>query len=225
MNTRFVFCQVAFCFLLTHVCMSCDEGGPSELIPYHLTFLTKADSGAPLENVELFLNKKKIGLSKADGVIRGRVDASIHGSTVNVSWRCPKGYREPQKPLSIQLNVATKESRNRQVQVETSVICIPELRHVSIVVRTNEIADLPVEINGIVAMKTNVAGVATYGTKTKPGSSFDVVLKTDGTKVVGPLNPSRRWVIEDEETLLHFDQVFKVEKMKERSRRRRRRRR
>jgi hypothetical protein len=73
---------------------------------------------------------------------------------------------------------------------------------------------LPLLINGDRMGDTGVTGLAHIPVSLVPGTSLRVTLDTSADPRLRPVNPSRRFAIEDRDSLLVLDQAFAAEKSK-----------
>jgi hypothetical protein len=60
--------------------------------------------------------------------------------------------------------------------------------------------------------RTDAAGAASFALEVPPGSQFTVALSTLERKDIKPLNPSKLFVVNQQDDLFLFDQKFDVER-------------
>lgn len=211
---------VGLAIAATTVLGGCEE----EDVPpprYPFTFTAHADN-EPLAGVTLMVNDTPIGETNAEGVL-SRDLTGPEGARVSIQARCPEGHRSPDAPQVHTLRrVLSLDPAAQARGIETPFSCPPEMRDAVVVVRTGDIAGLPIFVDGTEVTRTDASGTAHLALRMAPQSSFEVRIATNlVNERLRPSAPSRPFTVPDADTIFVYDQTFEEEAPPRRRRRRR----
>jgi hypothetical protein len=186
--------------------LGCTSPPPPD--PFPISVKVEGDPGKPLQGATITREKRSLGMTNAEGRATLRLPG-IEGEITDVTVTCPEGYQTPGKPLSIRLTrLAEKKIPEYAVQ------CPPSIRRVVVAVRAENGPHLPVTYLNQQITRTDASGAASFALEVPPGSQFMVALSTAERKDIKPINPSKLFVVKQEDDVFLFDQKFEVEKRK-----------
>lgn len=185
---------------------------------YRVTFEVFSDR-SPLAGVPILIRNRTMGHTDASGTLRFDVPGR-DGQVIPVTVRCPAGTRAPTSPIEVTLHtVQVLDRAAAERGIVQRVNCPPEDRTVAIVVRTDGRVGLPVIWQGREISRTDQAGVAHMTFRARPQTQIQLALSTVGAPTLRPQNPTRQFIVPDEDTVMAFDQEFHEEQQTRRVRR------
>jgi hypothetical protein len=185
---------------------SCTEPPPPD--PFQISVKVESDPGRPIAGASISRANRPLGTTGVDGRSTLRI-AGVEGEITDVVVVCPEGFLSPSKPINIKL---TRLERTKIP--EYSVPCPPSMRRVVVAVRADNGPHLPVLYLDRPVTRTDSAGAASFALEVPPGSQFTVALSTVERKDLKPINPSKLFVVSQQDDVFLFDQRFEVETKK-----------
>lgn len=183
----------------------CQEPPPPQ--PFQIYVKVESDPGRPIAGAVVSRSGKELGRTGPDGRANIKMPG-VEGEIVDVGVTCPEGYVAPKAPLNVRLTRLADKSK----VPEYALSCPPNLRRVVVAVRAENGPLLPVSYLGKPITKTDEAGAAHFALEVPPGTQFQVGLDTSERKDLKPPNPSKVFVVAQQDDILLFDQKFEVEK-------------
>lgn len=191
---------------------------------FGVTFSLKTDEGLPLSGATVSANDGEIGTSSADGIVQTILEGP-EGTPIQITWRCPTGYRQPAAGQELRLTQFSGVDSSQDLGLSMTLECAPQARTAAFVVRTNNRVGIPVMLNDREVARTNETGVATFVQPSDPNREFRIVLQTSGHPRLSPTNPYQVFTLGDRNNVFVMDQEFEEAPLPTQMRRRRRRRR
>lgn len=198
---------VALSYLAGIVLTSCAEPPPPE--PFRISIKVESDPGRPISGANIARSNQPLGTTGSDGRATLRL-SGVEGEITDVVVTCPEGFQTPNKPINIRLTRLADKSKVPEYAVQ----CPPAMRRVVVAVRADNGPNLPVMYLDKAVTRTDAAGAASFALEVPPGSQFTVALSTAERKDVKPINPSKLFVVNQQDDVFLFDQKFEVEKKK-----------
>jgi hypothetical protein len=153
------------------------------------------------------------GLAKTDP--DGRAQVALRGSegdTVEVTVKCPAGFRSPPEPIAISLRRLSAGSRAPTFVAH----CAPLTRTVVVGIRTENGPNLPVTYLGTEVARTDAWGAAHVVLTVKPNEQVTLALDTksdaDKRPKLRPESPTLTFVAKDKDDFVTLEQKFEVER-------------
>jgi hypothetical protein len=189
------------------VISSCAEPPPPE--PFQISMRVESDPGKPIVGASIARTNKVLGTTDASGRASLKI-GGVEGEITDIVVTCPEGFQSPSKPINIRLTRLAEKTKI----AEYSVQCPPSVRRVVVAIRAENGPHLPVMYLDRPVTRTDAAGAASFALEVPPGSQFTVGLNTVERKDIKPLNPSKLFVVSQQDDVFLFDQKFDVEKKK-----------
>jgi hypothetical protein len=191
--------------------MSCAEPPPPE--PFNISVKVESDPGRPVTGATIARANRPLGTTGPDGratlKIAGTREAPlVDGEIIDVVVTCPEGFQTPTKPINIRLTRLAEKTKIPEYAVQ----CPPAMRRVVVAVRADNGPHLPVMYLDKAVTRTDGAGAASFALEVPPGAQFTVALSTLERKDIKPVNPSKLFVVTQQDDVFLFDQKFEVEK-------------
>lgn len=194
--------------LLTLACAaflaSCQEQPPPPE-PFQISVRVEADPGHPIGGAMIARGNHPLGSTGPDGRLTLHVPG-VDGEITDVVVTCPEGFQSPSKPVNIRLTRLEKPKIP-----EYAVQCPPSMRRVVIAVRAENGPHLPVMYLDKPVTRTDASGAASFALEVPPGTQFTVALSTAEHADLRPVNPSRLFVVSQQDDVYLFDQRFEAE--------------
>ena len=195
-----------------------EEAGPPPAYPF--TFSVTQD-GSPMEGVTILVQGQPLnGATNSEGVLQVPLTGPV-GERVTLQAQCPEGFREAEESTQRLMVIDSIDPAARARGITVPFECRPEHRRGVIVVRTNNKADLPVQLDGREVARTDVNGVAHVPVTMSPQASFAVVIGTAANERLSPQNPECPFTMPDHDEVFRCDQNFDEPPPPRRVRRRR----
>lgn len=154
--------------------MGCSEPVPPE---HEVVLESVVEGGGPLFGVRFLLGDAVLAESDASGRARLRLPAG--DAVLDVTVRCPDGYRSPAAPLSVRV-LPVRPLAGGRAAAGTIAICRPLLRDVAVVVSTRGVAGCPVLVDGVEMGRTDGSGFAHVLVRAHPESTMELVVRAPG---------------------------------------------
>jgi hypothetical protein len=189
------------------VLTSCAEPPPPE--PFQISFRVESDPGKAVAGATISRANQILATTGPDGRATSKLPG-VEGEITDVAVTCPEGFQTPTKPINIRLTRLADKSKVPEYAVQ----CPPSMRRVVIAVRADNGPRLPVMYLEKQITQTDAAGAASFALEVPPGSQFTVALSTADRKDMKPINPSKLFVVSQQDDVFLFDQKFEIEKKK-----------
>jgi hypothetical protein len=185
-------------------------GGQPPATRYRVTFEIVSDQ-LPLGGVQLAVRGRTVGQTDASGTARFDIPGR-DGLVVPVTVRCPPGTRGPANAIDVTLRtVQVLDRAAAERGIVQRVNCPPEDRTVAVVVRTDGRVGLPITWQGREISRTDQAGVAHMTFRMRPQQQIQLAMLTESVPTLRPQNPTRQFIVPDEDAIFAFDQEFHEE--------------
>lgn len=192
---------------------SCAEPPPPE--PFMISVKVDSDPGRPVVGATIARGDRPLGTTGPDGratlkIVGTSATPLVDGEVIDVVVSCPEGFQTPTKPINIRL---TRLAERTKIP-EYAVSCPLAMRRVVVAVRADNGPHLPVLYLDKTVTRTDGAGAASFALEVPPGAQFTVALGTVERKDIKPVNPSKAFVVSQQDDVFLFDQKFELEKKK-----------
>jgi hypothetical protein len=182
---------------------SCGLLKPAPTAPFELVVHVESDPGRSLQGVVV----SKRG-DDAQSTTDGDGNVTLHlsgkeGQSVDLTVKCPTDYVTSPKPLTVMLRRASKTP-----QYDWS--CPPAIRHLVVALRTDNGPRLPVSYLGETIGRTSATGTFTHVFALQPGTSVELELDTEHTKL-HPANPKFSATVGAIDDVVTFEQTFNAD--------------
>ena len=186
---------------------SCQQPPPPD--PFQISVRVESDPGIPVTGATIARSNRPLGTTDTAGRSTLKLDG-VEGEITDVTVTCPDGFQTPPKPINIRLTRLAEKSKIP----EYAVRCPPSMRRVVVAVRADNGPNLPVLYLDKAVTRTDGSGAASFALEVPPGSQFSVALATAERKDLKPINPSKLFVVNQQDDVFLFDQRFEIEKKK-----------
>lgn len=195
--------------LLSFILIACEPIKPNT---YPITVRVLDEDYTGLPGAPISVSKKVVGLTDAAGSLQTQI-IGREGDQVQISARCPTGYRVLTETRNVVLRSFTQLPNGRAVGgPELIWECDPVERFASLVIRAPGQSDLPILVEGKEIARTNPDGAAHALIRQPPESEIRVTLDTSRKPELRPQNPVRAFQIKDQDDILIFDQDFHLQR-------------
>lgn len=162
----------------------CGNTAPPPLYPITLRVVS---DGHPLPGASIVINNRELGATDAQGRFRMET-VGVEGTAVEVTVRCPNGFRSPAQPLAVVLRSTVQLDQSQRGQgIETTAECPPTQRIAAVVVRSRP--NLPVIYENREITRTDLQGVAHMIFRVNTGDTLRLRLNTAEQPALRPANP------------------------------------
>jgi hypothetical protein len=194
------------CALYLWLCLAaCDPPPPTT---YTVTIKVQDDESVPLAGARVAAGSEASGITESSGILYLKLKGE-EGDTRSITVKCPNGYRTGGETRSVVLRtfsgLGNKQTTNGP---ELSWQCLPTERLAALVVRAPGQSDLAVRLYGKEIARTSPDGTAHALLRLAPGSTLHVALDTSTRPELRPQSPEKTFHVEDQDTILIFDQQF-----------------
>jgi hypothetical protein len=193
--------------MLVVVGAGCREPPPPD--PFQISVRVESDPGIPVTGATIARSNRPLGVTDQAGRSTLRLDG-VEGEITDVTVTCPDGFQTPPKPINIRLTRLAEKSKIP----EYAVRCPPSMRRVVVAVRADNGPNLPVLYLDKAVTRTDGSGAASFALEVPPGSQFSVALATTERKDLKPINPTKVFLVSQQDDVFLFDQRFELEKKK-----------
>lgn len=164
--------------------LGCANAAPPPLYPITLRVVS---DNHPLPGAAIVINGRELGATDAQGLFRMET-VGLEGSSVEVTVRCPNGFRSPPQPLAVVLRSIRQLDQSQRGQgIETTAQCPPSQRIAAVVVRSRP--NLPVIYDNREITRTDLQGVAHMIFRVSVGDTLRLRLNTNEQPFLRPANP------------------------------------
>lgn len=191
--------------VVLNVVWACNSVPTDQVFPLVFRVIDDEDVVVPDTIIQLGEEKKrtnKLGIAQFE--ITG-----VEGESVQVNIGCPADWKTVSAgPKEIVLK--SLESINGQ-HIQPSInsfICVPFKKSHVVVVKTNGIRNLPVQLLGKEVARTNKGGVAQFVVSGKVNEPIELVLNTAEQPMLTPQMPARQLKLPHRRRFLLFEQNF-----------------
>ncbi len=193
--------------LLAAIGLACTgDAAVVEIFAFQLRVQT--DMGDVVPNAVLSRDGTTLGHTDARGTREVNMTGK-EGQRVLFEVACPQGFRQRRASQQVVLRPVAALTRGSDARRrEVTLTCVPVTRFGVLVVRVAGAHGVPVLVDERMVATTNAAGIAHVPLSLVPESSLRVSLDTSAVPRLRPANPSQRFVIEDRDALLVFDQTL-----------------
>jgi hypothetical protein len=182
---------------------------------FALRFRAQTTSGATVADVRVWADGDELGVTNDEGELQ--VSLTGHpGQAVSLSVACPPAYRtvDARRRLILRDVHATTERKPRadSTGIQLTAECEPLERMAVIVVRTRGpgTAGLPINVGGELVGLTQPDGTAHLLVRTPPHRSVRVEVDTSQHPELLPSNPVQTFQVDDDDSILLFEQALVV---------------
>jgi hypothetical protein len=184
-------------------------GDPPAPEPFTISVKVESDPGRPIAGATIARANRPLGTTGLDGRATLKI-GGVEGEITDVVVTCPDGFQTPTKPINIRLTRLAEKTKIPEYGVQ----CPPSMRRVVVAVRADNGPHLPVMYLDKPVTRTDAAGAASFALEVPPGSQFTVALSTAERKDIRPTNPTKLFIVTQQDDVFLFDQKFDVEKKK-----------
>jgi hypothetical protein len=189
----------------TAVLASCQEQQQQQPEAFQISVRVESDPGHPIGGALIARGNRPLGSTGPDGRLTLHIPG-VDGEITDVVVTCPEGFQSPSKPVNIRLTRLEKPKIP-----EYAVQCPPAMRRVVIAVRAENGPHLPVMYLDKPVTRTDASGAASFALEVPPGTQFTVALSTIEHTDLRPVNPSRLFIVSQQDDVFLFDQRFETE--------------
>lgn len=197
--------MIAILLIIITVTFGCDT---TDVPPkWRIAIQVTDDENLPVPGAVVHIQNKKIKTDPSgfgQVIFRGR-----EGDTISAEVSCPKNWKTPPvggKHLVLKHINASEHSAETKIELEFH--CIPTQKPHVLIVRTNEIPGLPVQVNNETAAFTDDSGVAQLVVSGKPNAQIHLCLNTEAHPTLMPQNPSLIVSLPPKRKIMLFEQAF-----------------
>jgi hypothetical protein len=196
-------------FLLLLVTAACGGAPPPPRQNFGIDVHVAGDDGRTLADAILYRGDATLGKTDGDGRLALSVSGS-EGQTVALRLACPSGYT-PKGVLSVRLTRTRRVGAAATEPQKVSAVCSKLTRTAVIVVRAPGGSELPINVNGQSAGRTNADGNAHLLVEVHRNlRALDVELDTREQKHLVPASPKKLFELDGKDAVLLFDQALTV---------------
>jgi hypothetical protein len=168
----------------------------------------ESDYGAVLQGVEIYANRQPMGRTNDAGRLSFRL-FGIEGQSVPIDWGCPEGHVAPAHAQTIRLAHTKSVAVGTPQPLKLEAVCPRRTREVVVVVHADQGNAIPVLIDGKIASVTSSDGFAQVLLNVDRSiRSIAVGLDTTSRPNLKPKNPSRKYDLSNNDSILILDQKF-----------------
>jgi hypothetical protein len=166
--------------------LGCGNTPPPPLYPITLRVLS--DDHA-LPGAAVIIGGRELGATDAQGRFRMET-VGVEGTSVEVTVRCPPGFRSPSQPLAVVLRSTVQLNQAQRGQgIETTAQCPPTQRIAAVVVRVPGRPNLPILYENREVTRTDLQGIAHMIFRVGAGDTLRLRINTREQPLLRPANP------------------------------------
>ena len=172
--------------LVVGLALGCGNTAPPPLYPITLRVLSDA---RPLPGAAVVIGGRELGATDAEGRFRMET-VGVEGTAVEVTVRCPAGFRSPTQPLQVVLRSTVQLDQAQRGQgIETTAQCPPSQRIAAVVVRIPGRPNLPIVYDNHEITRTDLQGIAHMIFRVNGGDTLRLRVDTHEQPLLRPANP------------------------------------
>ena len=168
----------------------------------------ESDGGNVLQGVNVYSSHRLLGQTNN----AGRLDFVLHGTEGQIEpieWGCPEGYVATEHTKTLRLAHTKSVAISTPQPLKLDATCSRQMREVVVVVHGEQANTIPVMVDGKIASVTSSDGFAQVLLNVDRAIlSVTVGLDTNTRPNLKPKNPTRKYDLSPNDTLLIFDQKF-----------------
>jgi len=191
-------------------CGARDAEDPSKRA-FAVDVVVTSDPGRGTAGAELVAGGHGLAKTGPDGRAQVALLGS-EGDTVEISVKCPAGFRSPPEPIAVSLRRLSTGSHAPTFMAH----CAPLTRTVVVGIRTENGPNLPVTYLGTEVGRTDAWGAAHVLLTVKPNEQVTLALDTksdaDKRPKLRPENPTLTFVAKDKDDFVTLEQKFEIER-------------
>ena len=166
--------------------VGCGNAAPPPLYPITLRVLSDA---RPLPGAAVIIGGRELGATDAQGRFRMET-VGVEGTSVEVTVRCPAGFRSPAQPVAVVLRSTVQLDQTQRGQgIETTAQCPPTQRVAAVVVRMPGRPNLPIFYESREITRTDLQGIAHMIFRVSGGDTLRLRVDTHEQPMLRPANP------------------------------------
>lgn len=179
---------------------------------FSVVLMSSSDDGSPVVNTKFWLGKTALGVTNDRGLLEKSLTGA-EGQSATLRVTCPEGYLSPEEATLLSLKEVRKVNQEGPATINVAVTCDRRQRDVVVVVRTNGVVSLPVDIGGKFMGATSADGTAHFHLPLDRGvRSLSVSLQTANQPSLRPQSPSRVFELDGNDAVLLVEQSFTSER-------------
>lgn len=176
--------------------------------PFPVSFSATSDDGSALGGVAFSAESRSLGTTPVSGILEHDISGR-EGEILKVSISCPMGFAQEEHLAPLRLTRNHLVGSSELAPLAYHATCVRQIRDIIIVVRADQGAGLPVEVDGKPVTTTNDDGIAHALVQLeRDDQSVAVSLDTTARSDLRPQHPSRTFELAGRDTLVVFDQGF-----------------
>jgi hypothetical protein len=166
--------------------LGCGNAAPPPLYPITLRVVS---DDRPLPGAAIVIGGRELGATDAQGRFRMET-IGVEGTAVEVTVRCPAGFRSPTQPLAVVLRSTVQLDQAQRGQgIETTAQCPPTQRIAAVVVRVPGRPNLPIQYENREITRTDLQGVAHMIFRVGGGDTLRLRIDTHEQPLLRPASP------------------------------------
>jgi hypothetical protein len=166
--------------------LGCGNVAPPPLYPITLRVVS---DDRPLPGAAIVIGGRELGATDAEGRFRMET-VGVEGTSVEVTVRCPAGFRSPAQPIGVVLRSTVQLDRSQRGQgIETTAQCPPTQRIAAVVVRVPGRPNLPILYDNHEITRTDLQGIAHMIFRVGGGDTLRLRIDTHEQPLLRPANP------------------------------------
>ena len=166
--------------------LGCGNTAPPPLYPITLRVMTDS---RPLPGAAIVIGGRELGATNREGRFRMET-VGVEGTSVEVTVRCPAGFRSPAQPVAVVLRSTVQLDQAQRGQgIETTAQCPPTQRIAAVVVRVPGRPNLPILYDNREITRTDLQGIAHMIFRVGGGDTLRLRIDTHEQPLLRPANP------------------------------------
>jgi hypothetical protein len=171
---------------LSLVALGGGNTAPPPLYPITLRVMTDS---RPLPGAAIVIGGRELGATDREGRFRMET-VGVEGTSVEVTVRCPAGFRSPAQPVAVVLRSTVQLDQAQRGQgIETTAQCPPTQRIAAVVVRVPGRPNLPILYDNREITRTDLQGIAHMIFRVGGGDTLRLRIDTHEQPLLRPANP------------------------------------
>ncbi len=179
----------------------------------------------PVPGTDVTIDGASIGATDESGHFQTRLSGP-EGRRVHVQISCPDRWIAEDgetRDLSVRFLKRLDPRESAMAPMDARFKCVYRTRRIVLLVRTDQVPNLPVFALGAQIAATDAEGVAQAVLEGVPGDEIEVTLNTSENPELRPAMPSRRLTVPKTNQIIVFDQKFEKQQKNKLKRQRRKR--